>query len=80
MIKILIADDHAIVREGLKQIVSEETDMKVMGEAENAEELFEHIKREEWDIIVLDINMPGKTDSRRSSSLKLIIPGYRCLY
>jgi len=40
MIKILIADDHAIVREGLKQIVAEEPDMKVTGEAANADEVF----------------------------------------
>ena len=61
MIKILVADDHAIVREGLKQIVAEETDMRVAGEASNANELFGLIEQEGWDIVVLDINMPGKS-------------------
>lgn len=60
-IKILIADDHAIVREGLKQIVAEEKDMQVTGEAANAFELMELLKSKEWSIVVLDINMPGKS-------------------
>ena len=57
MIKILIADDHAIVREGLKQIVAEESDMKVTGEAANASELFELLDKDSWEIVVLDINI-----------------------
>src|SRR3972149_5295254 len=61
MIKILIADDHAIVREGLKQIVAEESDMVVAGEAANSNELFELLGKERWEIVVLDINMPGKS-------------------
>ena len=60
MIKILIADDHAIVREGLKQIVAEENDMSVPGEAEDAVSLYELLPKEDWSIIILDINMPGK--------------------
>lgn len=61
MIKILIADDHAIVREGLKQIVAEESDMKVSGEASNALDLLELISSTDFDIIILDINMPGRS-------------------
>jgi len=61
MIKILIADDHAIVREGLKQIVIEESDMEVTGEAANASELFDLLDKDCWEIVVLDINMPGKS-------------------
>jgi two-component system invasion response regulator UvrY len=61
MIKILVADDHAIVREGLKQIVSEEGDMAVTGEAKDTAELFALLEHGTWDIIVLDINMPGKS-------------------
>ncbi len=67
MIKILIADDHAIVREGLKQIVAEESDMKVTGEAANASELFELLNKDSWEIVVLDINMPGQ---KRLEALK----------
>ena len=70
MIKILIADDHAIVREGLKQIVAEETDMKVTGEAANANELFELLASEDWEIVVLDINMPGKSGLEALKEMK----------
>jgi len=61
MIKILIADDHAIVREGLKQIVAEEKDMLVAGEAENTNEIFDLLKKEDFAIIILDISMPGRS-------------------
>jgi len=70
MIKILIADDHAIVREGLKQIVAEETDMKVTGEAANASELFELLASDNWEIVVLDINMPGKSGLEALKEMK----------
>ncbi len=70
MIKILIADDHAIVREGLKQIVAEESDMKVTGEAANASELFELLDKDSWEIVVLDINMPGKSGLEALKDMK----------
>ena len=74
MIKILVADDHAIVREGLKQIVAEESDMIVAGEAPNATELFTFINNESWDIIVLDINMPGKSGLEALKEIKIQHP------
>jgi two-component system invasion response regulator UvrY len=58
MLKILIADDHAIVRQGLKQIVTETRDMIVAGEASNGQELLSKIKEGEYDVVVLDITMP----------------------
>ncbi|MEJ2052706.1 MAG: response regulator transcription factor [Calditrichaceae bacterium] len=61
MIKILIADDHAIVREGLKQILAEQSGMKVAGEASNYKELFQLLPEKEWSLIILDIHMPGKS-------------------
>jgi len=61
MIKILIADDHAVVIRGIKQILSEEIDMQVLGEASNSEEIFEMLYKEEWDVLILDITMPGKS-------------------
>jgi two-component system invasion response regulator UvrY len=70
MIKILIADDHAIVREGLKQIVAEELDMKVTGEAANANELFKLLDKDSWEIVVLDINMPGKSGLEALKEMK----------
>jgi DNA-binding NarL/FixJ family response regulator len=71
MIKILIADDHEIVREGLKQIVAEESDMKVTGEAGNADEVFEILKTNNFDIAILDINMPGKSGLDLLKELKI---------
>lgn len=60
MIKILIADDHAIVREGLKQILSDTGDLIIAGEATNGQEVLELIRHEEWDLIILDLAMPGR--------------------
>jgi DNA-binding NarL/FixJ family response regulator len=60
MIKILIADDHAIVREGLKQILSQTPDMVVVAEASNGQEALDKLDRNNIDLMVLDISMPGK--------------------
>jgi two-component system, NarL family, invasion response regulator UvrY len=61
VIRVLIADDHAVVRHGLKRIVSAELDMAVAGEAQNGDELLALARAESADIIVMDITMPGKT-------------------
>ena len=74
MIKILIADDHAIVREGLKQIVAEEKDMLVAGEAGNANEMFELLKKDDFTIIILDISMPGRSGLEALKFLKKNYP------
>ena len=58
MLKILIADDHAIVREGLKQILSNSPDMTVAGEAAGGAQALEMIREGEWDVVLLDISMP----------------------
>ena len=60
MIKIFIADDHAIVRKGLKQIISETPDMIVSEEADNGLEALDKISENTYDVILLDISMPGK--------------------
>ena len=74
MIRILIADDHAIVRRGLKQIVSEQTDMTVDGEAENARQILDLARTHACDVIVLDINMPGKSGLEVLKELKREYP------
>ncbi|MBS4034615.1 MAG: response regulator transcription factor [Ignavibacterium sp.] len=73
-IKILIADDHAIVREGLKQIVAEEKDMIVAGEAENVARLLNLLQEKVFDIIVLDINMPGRSGMEALKDIKQNFP------
>jgi len=60
-IRVLIADDHAIVREGLKQILSEVPDMVVAGEAADGLQALDKIRKEAWDIVLLDMSMPGKS-------------------
>jgi two-component system, NarL family, invasion response regulator UvrY len=61
MIRILIADDHPIVRRGLKQILSDEPDMAVPGEARDANEVLDLLQKGDWDIVILDITMPGRS-------------------
>ena len=70
MINILIADDHAIVREGLKQIVSSQADMKVAGETHNAQGVLDLVRAGNWDVVVLDINMPGRNGLEVLKELK----------
>jgi two-component system, NarL family, invasion response regulator UvrY len=59
MIRILIADDHAIVRAGLKQIIEGIPDMILADEASNGWELLEKVRKNDYDVVVLDITMPG---------------------
>ena len=61
MIRIVIADDHAIVREGLKRIVSSIADMEVAGEAGNGTEVMQRVRELAFDVLVLDLSMPGRT-------------------
>lgn len=59
MIKVLIADDHAIVRKGLREILRGEPDLTVAGEASDGLQALERALGEPWDVVVLDITMPG---------------------
>jgi DNA-binding NarL/FixJ family response regulator len=61
MIRILIADDHAIVREGLKRIVTSADDMEVIGEAADGTEVMQHVRGTDFDVLVLDLSMPGRS-------------------
>ncbi len=60
IIRILIADDHQIVRAGLTQFLADQGDMQVAGEASSGDELLAMVRREKYDVILLDIAMPGK--------------------
>jgi DNA-binding NarL/FixJ family response regulator len=70
MIRILVADDHAIVRRGLRQIVADESDMEVVGEAQTTQEILDLARQEEWDVIVLNISMPGRGGFEALKALK----------
>lgn len=58
--KVLLADDHAIIREGLKQILADTDDLAVVGEAANGIEVLQLVRQKKWDVLVLDISMPGR--------------------
>ncbi|MCI0692968.1 response regulator transcription factor [candidate division KSB1 bacterium] len=60
MIKILIADDHPLIREGFKKVVAQEIDMAVVAACQNAVEVLDFIRDGHCDVMVLDIDMPGK--------------------
>ena len=60
MIRILIADDHAIVRQGLKQILADELARAQFGEAGDSAEALALLHKGTWDVLILDINMPGR--------------------
>lgn len=61
MIRVLLADDHAIIRDGVKQILADTEDLLVAGEAANGTELLKLIANQQWDLLLLDISMPGKS-------------------
>ena len=60
MIKILSADDHPVVRRGLRQILGEESDMTVLGEAATSPEVLEKVRQQHYDLVLLDITLPGR--------------------
>jgi DNA-binding NarL/FixJ family response regulator len=59
VIRVLVAEDHAIVREGIKQLIGMARDLEVVGEAGNGEQLLETLRKVECDVVLLDISMPG---------------------
>jgi DNA-binding NarL/FixJ family response regulator len=60
MLRILIADDHEIVRAGFAQFIADQGDMQVTGEASSGDEAIVLIRRQEFDVVLLDISMPDK--------------------
>jgi two-component system invasion response regulator UvrY len=75
MIKIMIADDHTIVREGLKQILADIPDLAVVEEAKNGEEVIAKVGMKDIDIILLDISLPGRSGLDVLRQLKHRKPG-----
>jgi len=79
MINVYIVDDHEIIREGLKKILREESDIRVVGEAQNGDEVLQNIKNIECDIMLLDMNMPGRSGLDLIGDLKELKPAMHIL-
>jgi DNA-binding NarL/FixJ family response regulator len=80
MIKIFIADDHEVVRRGVKQILEDDPEIVVTGEASNADEIMMQIDKNNWDVLILDITMPGRSGldvlielRQRNPELKVLV-------
>lgn len=71
MIRVLIVDDHPVVRRGLKEILERELHGATCGEAENAEQAITKVRGEDWDLVVLDIAMPGRSGIDVLKDIKL---------
>jgi len=70
MLRVLIADDHAIVRKGLREILREASELTTVGEASNGDEALARVSSEPWDVVVLDITMPGQNGLEVLKQLK----------
>ena len=79
MIKILIADDHAIVRAGLRQFIAGEQDMEVAGEAQTGAQAVEMVRNGTWDVVLLDISMPDQNGIDTLKRLQQIKPDLQVL-
>ena len=74
MIKILIADDHMLIREGLKKVLNTAPEIVISAEANNASEVMEALQKEIPDVVVLDISLPGKSGLDLLSEIKASHP------
>lgn len=79
MIRIVLADDHAIVREGLKRIVSEVPDLQVVGEAADGSQVMQRVRELDVDVLVLDLSMPGRSGMELIRLVKAEKPKLRIL-
>jgi DNA-binding NarL/FixJ family response regulator len=72
--KILLVDDHAVVRQGLKLILTDHFKRAVFGEAQNAQEAIARAAKEKWDVAVLDVTMPGRSGLEVLKEMKRLRP------
>ncbi len=75
MIQVLIADDHAVVRRGVRQILSETSDITLAGEALTAQGALTAARASAWDVLVLDLSMPGRSGFDILKELRHDLPG-----
>ena len=74
MLRILIADDHTVVRKGLKQILLDEFPAAMIEEVADAEELIKKVMTAKWDVVVSDLSMPGRSGLDALQQIKLSYP------
>jgi DNA-binding NarL/FixJ family response regulator len=74
VIRVLIADDHAILRRGLKEILVRELKEVVCGEAEDTQQALDLVRKQEWDLVILDVSMPGRSGLDVIRELKPLQP------
>jgi DNA-binding NarL/FixJ family response regulator len=79
MIRIVVADDHTIVREGLKQVLHAAPDLTVIGEAQNGHEVIARVRELEFDVLLLDMSMPGKSGTELIKQVHAEKPKLRIL-
>ncbi|MBN2026894.1 MAG: response regulator transcription factor [Actinobacteria bacterium] len=72
--KILIVDDHPVVRKGLTQILCEEPDVEIAAEARTAAESLDMVREKEWDVVVLDITLPDRSGLEALKDIKAVRP------
>ena len=80
MIRVVIADDHTIVREGLRQLLEAAGDIAVVAEAVNGHEVVDRIRDSEFDILLLDLSMPGMNGRQLAERLAAQSPGLPTIF
>src|SRR5258708_26160384 len=79
LLRVLIVDDHAIVRDGLKQILAAKFPNATFGQGRNATDALERVSKEGWDVMLLDITMPGASGFDVLGQIKLLQPDIKVL-
>jgi two-component system, NarL family, invasion response regulator UvrY len=74
IMRVLLADDHAIIRQGLRKILAEQFELLTIGEAANAVEVLSQLDAEAWDLLVLDVSMPGRSGLDVLHDVKVLRP------
>lgn len=78
-IDVLVADDHAIIRDGLRKILADTSDLQVAGEASDGFSTLQQVRSRDWGLVVLDMSMPGRSGLELIKQLKAERPGTRIL-
>lgn len=79
MIKVLLADDHQLVIDGLRALLGQQTDIEIVGEAKNGQEVLDFLKTQAIDLVLLDINMPVLNGVNTTNQISLLYPNVKVL-